>query len=241
MKKSDCFSCHFIEESSYGPSYLRIAERYKTRDVVIRDMGEKVQTGGGGLWGGAQMSRHPFLKDHEVDAMVSWVLSLAEREAALKTTYEEMPLVETSDVGDGLEIKVYQDEKGLYPQDSTRLFLREATFVGRINRFMVGTNILDQENSSPVVVVADGTLNVDATGKYFFRLKGKKAGCLYIDGNQVISILETDQEALVELKPGKHRIRIESRLRNPAEQVMLEWMVPGLEYYSIVPAAHFSD
>ncbi len=241
MKKSDCFSCHFVEEPSYGPAYLRIAERYKTREVKIRDLSKKVQTGGSGLWGGAQMSRHPFLKDRELDAMVSWVLSLSEREAALNTTYEKMPPMEVHVAGDGLDINVYLDEEGLYPQDSTRLFLKEARLSGRINQYGVEASHMSRDNSFPVVVVADGELNVESTGKYFFRLNGKKVGCLYIDGIQVISILESDQEALVELKSGKHEIRIETMLRHPAEHVVLEWIAPGNEYYSIVPADRFSS
>lgn len=240
MKKSDCFSCHFIAEPSYGPSYLKIAARYKTREMAIRDLGEKVQTGGGGLWGGAQMSRHPFLKDQEADAMVSWVLSLADREEALSEVYEQTPSVEVLGSGDGLMMKIYADGDGLYPQDSTQLFSRQPGASGHVNQYAVKGQALASDLSFPLVAIAVGTLNIESAGEYFFRLRGKKAGCLYIDEVQIISILESDQEALVDLTPGKHTIRIESQLKQASAHIVLEWIAPGSEYYSMVPAENLS-
>ena len=241
MKKSDCFSCHFIQEPSYGPAYLKIAARYQTRDMVIRDLGEKVQTGGGGLWGGAQMSRHPFLKDKEADDMVAWVLSLADREAALSQTYEAMPAVEMQPAGDGLRIRIYEDTEGLYPQDSTSLFAKTPDSSGYSSQYAIKGKALGSDISFPLVAIANGVLSIESAGKYFFRLRGKKTGCLYINGTQVISILESDQEALVELDAGKHEIRIESRLKQDTEHIVLEWIVPESEYYSIIPAMHLSS
>ncbi len=240
MKKSDCFSCHFIEEPSYGPAYLKIAARYQTREYTLRDLGEKVQTGGGGLWGGAQMSRHRFLKDDEVDAMVKWVLTLNDREAALNAAYAKMPAVEISDKSNGLAVNVYPDKERLYPQDSTQLFLQQARMSGYMDQYRVDAETMT-DNTFPVVFLGTGTLNIKSAGKYFFRLRGKKTGALYIDGAQIISILETDQEALIELQPGKHAIRIESQLNQSTEQVILEWIAPGDEYYSIVPAERLSS
>lgn len=240
MKKSDCFSCHFIEEPSYGPAYLKIAARYQTRDYVLRNLGEKVQTGGGGLWGGAQMSRHKFLKDDEVDAMVKWVLSLADREAAMDAAYATMPTVEIVSDNGGLALHVYSDKKRLYPQDSTQLFSQQATTSGYIDQYWVDAKSMG-DRAFPVVFHGTGTIKIKSAGKYFFRLRGKKTGALYIDGAQVISTLETDQEALVELQPGKRAIRIETLLKQPSERVILEWIAPGDEYYNIVPADRFES
>lgn len=240
MKKSDCFSCHFIEEPSYGPAYLKIAARYQAREIAIRDLGEKVQSGGGGLWGGAQMSRHPFLKDKEADAMVAWVLSLADRETGLNKAYEEMPPVEVLPSGGGLKINVYADGDGLYPRDSTQLFAQKPDISGRLNPYVLKGRVLASEVSFPLVAIADGVLDIKTAGKYFFRLRGKKTGCLYIDGVQIISVLESDQEALVELTPGKHNIRIEGRLKQASANIVLEWIVPGSEYYTMVPSVNLS-
>ncbi|MFK7847352.1 MAG: c-type cytochrome, partial [Rhodothermales bacterium] len=192
MKKSDCFSCHFIEEPSYGPPYLKIAARYQAQDYVLRDLGAKVQTGGGGLWGGAQMSRHRFLKDDEVDAMVSWVLSVAERESKLNTLYDTMPAIALSDKKEGMHISVYSDEKGLYPKDSTQLFLQQARRTGHIAQYFFDAKAMAVDIRLPVVIRGDGVLTIKSAGKYFFRLRGKKTGTLYIAGTQIISILETD-------------------------------------------------
>ena len=241
MKKSDCFSCHFIQESSYGPSYLRIAGRYKARDVEIRELGEKVQTGGGGLWGGALMSRHPFLEDQEVDAMVSWVLSLADREAALDSLYGAMASIVLTGERSGLNISVFPDEEELYPRDTMELFRAEPRLSGYVPHYRVEASLVEGAGMLPAVLVADGKLRIETTGKYFFRLRGKKMGSLNIGGAQVIATREADQEALVELSEGEHTIRVEARFRDPSEQVVLEWIAPGNEYYSIVPADRFSQ
>ena len=240
MTESDCFTCHFVEESSFGPAYLKIAERYGTREVTIRDLGKKVQKGGGGLWGGAQMSRHPFLKDREVDEMVSWVLSLHEREVQLMKSYEDHPPVEVKDSGDGLKIDIYLDEEGLYPKDSTLLFSNETLLTGHIDQFWMDADVVLADNMFPAVAITEGHLNIELDGKYLLRLKGKKTGCLYIDGTQVISLLASDKEALVELTPGKHTIRIETLLKQRGDFTALEWIAPGDEYYRAIPPDRFS-
>jgi len=240
MKKSDCFSCHFIHDSSYGPSYLKIAERYESQDVTIRNLGAKVQTGGGGLWGSGLMSRHPFLEDQEVDAMVSWVLSLADQEATLNSMYEEMAGDPITNANDGLHIKVYSDESSLYPKDSTALYANGAEITGYLSRYKIDASALSSSGSFPKIVVATGKLNIKSKGKYFFRLRGKKTGYLYINGQLIISNRESDQEALVELERGEHTIRIENQLRHASDRIVLEWIPPGSEYYTMIPSAHFS-
>ena len=186
------------------------------------------------------MSRHPFLKDADVDAMVEWVLSLADQEAALNTTYAGTEPIAWSEEGRGLSIQLYEDPAGDYPNDSTRLFVAGARFTGAAPTFRVKGETAQMYSALPAVVVAEGMLHVKTAGKYFFRLRGKKVGCLYVGGTQVISILEGDRENLVELKAGKHALRIEARLIQPADRVMLEWIAPGETYYSLLPADQLS-
>ena len=238
MKKSDCFSCHFVEDHSYGPPYLDIAARYETRDVDVRKLGTKVQEGGGGLWGSTQMSRHPFLKDAEVDTMVTWVLSLAARETALQAAYNKMVPAQLQNGEEGLAVNVYHDATEQYPRDSTQLFSGSADRAGWLPTYRMDAEVVAKEVDLPAVVVAAGTLHIKIAGKYIFRLRGKKTGCLYIDGTQVISLLEADRENLIELSAGNHAIRIESRLTRSSEMVALEWIAPGETYYTVVPEEH---
>ena len=121
------------------------------------------------------------------------------------------------------------------------MFLQPPAVRGYIAQYWIDARTTNPAHSFPLVFRGDGTLHIKLAGKYFFRLRGKKTGALYINGTQIISMLETDQEALIELKPGKHTIRIETLLKQPSDRVILEWMAPGDDYYGIVPAEHLSS
>src|SRR5688572_28287594 len=50
--KSDCFTCHAIEDKLTGPSYREIANKYASMpDTIISHLAGKVITGGAGVWG----------------------------------------------------------------------------------------------------------------------------------------------------------------------------------------------
>lgn len=76
IEKSDCKSCHTLNQKSVGPSFYEIALRYKSQPDVIGDLINKVIDGGSGVWGQSPMSAHPQLERKDVRKMIDYILSL---------------------------------------------------------------------------------------------------------------------------------------------------------------------
>ena len=69
-----CKTCHKENEASIGPAYTEVAKKYRerNRDYLV----EKIRKGGGGVWGETVMPANPDLKASEVNALVTYILSL---------------------------------------------------------------------------------------------------------------------------------------------------------------------
>jgi cytochrome c len=77
----DCKSCHKEAEKSVGPAYKQVAQKY-SKDKNSRDyLVQKIIKGGGGVWGEVSMPSHPTISESDVQQIVSWVLSLDNKEA----------------------------------------------------------------------------------------------------------------------------------------------------------------
>ena len=69
-----CKTCHNETEKSIGPAYADVAKKYRerNRDYLVN----KIKNGGGGVWGETAMPANPDLKSSEVNALVTYILSL---------------------------------------------------------------------------------------------------------------------------------------------------------------------
>lgn len=76
VAKSDCFTCHKVNEAAVGPAYKAVAERYTSSPEVIDTLANKVIKGGSGNWGQIPMTPHPQLSKEDAVAMVKYVLAL---------------------------------------------------------------------------------------------------------------------------------------------------------------------
>jgi cytochrome c len=85
MEKSDCKSCHALNDKSVGPSYMAIAERYKKNNATIKKLAAKVISGGAGVWGEFAMSAHPQLSIQQASDIVSYVLSVKDKTSNINT------------------------------------------------------------------------------------------------------------------------------------------------------------
>ena len=75
--KSDCLTCHKIDDVFTGPSYKQIAEKYAgASDAMITELGQKIIKGGNGVWGSALMTPHPAISQQDAEAMVKYILLL---------------------------------------------------------------------------------------------------------------------------------------------------------------------
>ncbi|MEO5977354.1 MAG: ThuA domain-containing protein [Chryseolinea sp.] len=79
MANSDCKACHTTDKVSVGPSYLQISKKYKGQSGAVKQLSEKIISGGGGNWGKEHvMSAHPQLAYQDVNEMVKYIVSLGE-------------------------------------------------------------------------------------------------------------------------------------------------------------------
>ena len=73
--RSDCVTCHRVDEKLNGPSYREIANKYApAADTTIKRLAGKIKTGGSGVWGEVMMTPHPMLTDEERETLVRYVL-----------------------------------------------------------------------------------------------------------------------------------------------------------------------
>jgi cytochrome c len=86
IDKSDCKSCHLVNEKSAGPGYKDIASKYKSKPDAIGTLAAKIIKGGAGVWGTTEMAAHPQISVDDAKKMVEYILSLG------KGTEEEKKL-----------------------------------------------------------------------------------------------------------------------------------------------------
>jgi cytochrome c len=76
VAKSDCWSCHKINEPSIGPSYSDIAARYEPTPANLELLADKIINGGKGVWGEVPMNPHPSISKDDAIAITKYVLLL---------------------------------------------------------------------------------------------------------------------------------------------------------------------
>ncbi|WP_223833842.1 PQQ-dependent sugar dehydrogenase [Spirosoma profusum] len=85
ITESDCRACHTIDRPSVGPTYQRIAQKYKGDPNAVERLSRKVITGGSGVWGEATMSAHPQLSQADASTIVTYILSLSDEPKSVKS------------------------------------------------------------------------------------------------------------------------------------------------------------
>jgi cytochrome c len=72
--KSDCLTCHKIEETSTGPAYRDVANKYPNTPATIDTLAHKILKGGSGNWGQVPMAAHPALTEEEAKQLAKYVM-----------------------------------------------------------------------------------------------------------------------------------------------------------------------
>lgn len=80
VKNSICRSCHKVDEASIGPSYTKIAEKYKPKWNSPGYLRSKIINGGTGVWGENVMPANSDAKPADVKKMIKYILSLVEED-----------------------------------------------------------------------------------------------------------------------------------------------------------------
>ena len=74
--KSDCFTCHKIDEKNIGPAWRDVANKYAGVDTAINYLAHKIKNGGRGVWGEVPMAPHPTMSDEDAKIIAHYVLLL---------------------------------------------------------------------------------------------------------------------------------------------------------------------
>ena len=74
--KSDCLTCHKVDEKNIGPSYRDVAAKYENTDENVKMLAGKIIKGGSGVWGAIPMTPHPALSQEDAEALAKYVLLL---------------------------------------------------------------------------------------------------------------------------------------------------------------------
>ena len=85
MLSLDCKSCHKENEKSIGPAYTAVADKYRKDANAMNHLTNKILKGGSGVWGEVAMPAHPTLSQGDAAQIVTWILSLGNKEAVKKS------------------------------------------------------------------------------------------------------------------------------------------------------------
>lgn len=77
ISKSDCLTCHKVDEKLTGPSYRDVANKYADQAPgIIPQLADKIMKGGSGVWGEVPMLPHPTISQTDAEKMVKYILLL---------------------------------------------------------------------------------------------------------------------------------------------------------------------
>ena len=96
MSSLTCKTCHKEDEESIGPAYVNVARKYRNNPSATEYLVNKIQKGGGGVWGETVMPANPDLKNDDARKVVAYILSLGRNrteQTTLPQTGKVDPLV----------------------------------------------------------------------------------------------------------------------------------------------------
>lgn len=76
VAKSDCLTCHKVNEKLTGPAYKEVAAKYENTEENITMLANKIIKGGQGVWGAIPMTPHPTVSEDDAKQMVKYILLL---------------------------------------------------------------------------------------------------------------------------------------------------------------------
>jgi cytochrome c len=74
--KSDCLTCHKVDEKLIGPAYKDVANKYENTEANVKMLGEKIVKGGQGVWGTVPMAAHSAISQADAEDMVKYIMLL---------------------------------------------------------------------------------------------------------------------------------------------------------------------
>jgi cytochrome c len=75
-QKHACMSCHALEKTVVGPSFVAVAQKYRHNPAAPKILLQKTRSGGAGVWGKIPMPPHPQSSEQDLRDIIAWILSL---------------------------------------------------------------------------------------------------------------------------------------------------------------------
>ena len=77
LKENNCLGCHRIDAKRVGPTYKKIAQKYRGDPNAAAILEKKIVTGGNGVWGTMPMPEFSNrIPPEDMKAMIAFILSL---------------------------------------------------------------------------------------------------------------------------------------------------------------------
>ena len=74
-QKKNCMACHALDKKIVGPAYKDVAAKYAKDKDAYKKLAEKIQKGGGGVWGPVPMPPNA-VTPAEAETLAKWVLTI---------------------------------------------------------------------------------------------------------------------------------------------------------------------
>ena len=76
VAKSDCATCHRVDEKNAGPAWRDVANKYPDTDSTVNYLASKIISGGSGVWGEILMAPHGDMSMDDAKALAKYVMLL---------------------------------------------------------------------------------------------------------------------------------------------------------------------
>ena len=71
----NCMACHSVDQKIVGPAFAAIAAKYADDKSALTALAQKIQKGGGGVWGDMPMPPNSSVSAADAKKLTTWILS----------------------------------------------------------------------------------------------------------------------------------------------------------------------
>jgi cytochrome c len=71
----NCMACHSVDQKIVGPAFSAVAAKYADDKSASTTLAQKIQKGGGGVWGDMPMPPNSNVSVADAKKLTTWILS----------------------------------------------------------------------------------------------------------------------------------------------------------------------
>lgn len=76
LRKYNCMACHAVDRTVFGPSFKAVASKYSGDPEATERLGQKIISGGSGVWGESPMPPQPQVSEADAQTLAKYVLDI---------------------------------------------------------------------------------------------------------------------------------------------------------------------